>query len=809
MIASGRQLGDYKIIRSLGRGGMAEVYEAQDLRLGRNVALKVLPTAALQAPELIPRFDKEVRAVAALSHHGIVTVFEVGHTATERFFAMRLLPGGDLRKRIREGLDPAEALGILREVAAAFAHAHARGFVHRDVKPENILFDEAGHPVLTDFGIAKALDSMTELTQTGSVVGTPRYMSPEQAAGREVDARSDLYSLGVILFEMLSGHAPYRASEPMALMHKHLTAPVPQLPRELARYQTLVDRLMAKDPNHRVDTGDELIVLIDALAPAEAAPAAAAPAAAVAKTVLKTDEDRRAREDLARRVAGQLLDDPENGALRFQLLRLYFDLDRTEDFLREARVLRNARGGLNPAHWEVVAAMGCRLAPLSSLFEDRDHRALQVEVLDYTPEPAPARGRAKKYTRIGEHSQRSRELFAALASSYSRLRTQPRFFTGLELTLVRSGERATPLVPAQRLSRHLGGARIFFKREDLGQGSHTVLSAIGQVYVAHALRRKRIVAGLRDLRSGVTLAAAAARHGLPAEFWLDREEYDRHSAAIFQLRRLGARLHPVQVTNYRNNDIREAALEQWIKDPDELYMYMGLDAGPDAINAIARDLTSVIGRECRRQVLAQVGRLPELVVTRGGENHDALGLFPAFLEDFGVTCVAVEGTETAHDPTATAAFSMVQKPARRNADAYDPFAKPLSQDQEARARGILGRVDYVSVKRELAWLWSTGRLQARYATLPGALKAHAQVAALEGTLLGLETAHAAAWACERARTMDSKSVIVLLVSEPGDTDLWEIQRLERELRPQVSQRAGAPVQAPRPEADHAGGRRDR
>jgi tryptophan synthase beta chain len=318
-----------------------------------------------------------------------------------------------------------------------------------------------------------------------------------------------------------------------------------------------------------------------------------------------------------------------------------------------------------------------------------------------------------------------------------------------------------------------------------------MLSAIGQVYVAHALRRKRIIAGLRDLRAGVMLAAAAARQGLPAELWLDREEYDRQSAALFQLRRLGARLHPVQLTNYRNNDIREAALEQWLKAPDELYMYMGLDAGPEPVNSIARDLSSIIGRECRRQIQTQAGQLPDVVVTRGGENHDALGFFPAFLDDATVTCVAVDATESAHDPSAATAFSQAAKPMPgRAGDAYDPFAKPLNADQEARARAILGRMDYVSVKRELAWLWSTGRINGRYATLPAALRAHGQVANFEGTFLGLQTAYAAAWMLERARALAPRNVVVLLVAEPGEPDLWEIQRLEGELRPQVAGDAG-------------------
>src|SRR5690349_4244306 len=178
---------------------------------------------------------------------------------------MRLLTGGDLRGRIKQGLSATEALAILRELADAFAHAHARGFVHRDVKPENIMFDEQGFPVLTDFGIAKALDAATSMTRTGMTMGTPRYLSPEQAGGKGVDARADLYSLGVVLYEMLTGRPPYDAEDSMAVIFKHVTEPVPTLPPDFARLQPLLEKLMAKDPNRRFASADELLRAVDAL----------------------------------------------------------------------------------------------------------------------------------------------------------------------------------------------------------------------------------------------------------------------------------------------------------------------------------------------------------------------------------------------------------------------------------------------------------------------------------------------------------------------------------------------------------------
>lgn len=257
----------YRIIRSLGSGGMADVYEAEDTRLGRRVALKILPPELGRQGEFIRRFEKEVRAAASLSHPGIVTVFEVGDADGIPFYAMQLLGGGDLCDRISRGIRPAEALTITREIAEAFEHAHARGFIHRDVKPANVMFDERGHAVLTDFGIVKGTAAETRLTVAGAAIGTPRYMSPEQARGQAVDARTDLYSLGVVLFEMLEGCLPYDAPDAISVIFSHVNDPVPRLSADNARYQALIDALMAKNPADRPDSARVLIDLLDGYAP--------------------------------------------------------------------------------------------------------------------------------------------------------------------------------------------------------------------------------------------------------------------------------------------------------------------------------------------------------------------------------------------------------------------------------------------------------------------------------------------------------------------------------------------------------------
>ncbi|MFA5940778.1 MAG: serine/threonine-protein kinase [Sinimarinibacterium sp.] len=262
MPQAGDVLGNYRIVRLLGSGGFADVFEAEDPLLQRSVALKILTQEVNRTSDTLARFQREVRAVAVLNHPGIVSIYSVGEAEGVNYYAMRLLPGGDLRKRIGEGAEPRRALEILQSLASALEHAHQQGIIHRDIKPENILFAEDGQPVLTDFGIAKVLRAQEQLTMIGTAMGTPRYLSPEQARGGTVDARTDLYSLGVILFELLTGHAPYDGPDPLSVVLKHATEPVPHLPETLANLQPLIDQLMAKHPGQRPASAAEAEKLI-------------------------------------------------------------------------------------------------------------------------------------------------------------------------------------------------------------------------------------------------------------------------------------------------------------------------------------------------------------------------------------------------------------------------------------------------------------------------------------------------------------------------------------------------------------------
>ena len=263
----GTRLGHYRILSLLGRGGMADVYRAEDERLGREVALKAVPPEFARDPERIERFQREVRAAAGLDHPGIVTVYEFGQGEGQHFYTMSLMPGGDLKDRIRAhpaGMSPDEARRVVAAVAQALDYAHRRGFVHRDVKPENILFDEEGRPQLTDFGIARAMESGTRMTATGMSIGSPHYMSPEQAQGLRVDGRSDLYSLGVVLYEMLTGRLPFEAGNTLAVAYAHVNHPVPELPPALGEWQPVLDRLLAKSPEERYGSAGELAQVLGA-----------------------------------------------------------------------------------------------------------------------------------------------------------------------------------------------------------------------------------------------------------------------------------------------------------------------------------------------------------------------------------------------------------------------------------------------------------------------------------------------------------------------------------------------------------------
>ena len=257
----------HRCIRQVGSGGMCTIYLAESERAGSLVVLKVFNQVPDVSERIVSfdRFLQEYEIIAALKHENIVRIYDLGIADDHAYIAMEHFPAGDLRQRMKEPLAPATALKFIGQVASALEAIHAVGVLHRDLKPANIMLRSEESLCLIDFGLAKADDLEISLTGTREIFGTPYYMSPEQGHAELIDARSDLYSLGVIFFEMLTGKKPYTGGTAMEVIYKHKRAELPEIPEGLAPYADILRRLLAKSPNDRFQSARELIDTIAAV----------------------------------------------------------------------------------------------------------------------------------------------------------------------------------------------------------------------------------------------------------------------------------------------------------------------------------------------------------------------------------------------------------------------------------------------------------------------------------------------------------------------------------------------------------------
>jgi serine/threonine protein kinase len=272
----GQTIGHYKISESIGTGGMGDVYLATDITAGRKAALKVLPMRFTGDAERLKRFQQEARAVVGLNHPNIVTVYEIGEDHSTHYIASELIEGETMRQRLMRGrMELSEAVDVAIQVASALVVAHETGIVHRDIKPENIMLRPDGYVKVLDFGIAKLAEQevpptiptdealLLVETNLGSILGTVRYMSPEQARGAPVDKRTDIWSLGVVLYEMITGHAPFTGDTPREVMASILGTDSPPLASYIrqtsAELQQIISKTLRKDPEERYHSAHELL----------------------------------------------------------------------------------------------------------------------------------------------------------------------------------------------------------------------------------------------------------------------------------------------------------------------------------------------------------------------------------------------------------------------------------------------------------------------------------------------------------------------------------------------------------------------
>jgi two-component system LytT family response regulator len=454
----GQRLSHYEIVAEIGRGGMSVVYRARDLRLEREVALKILSPDRLADPELRRRFVQEARAAAAVQHPNVAVVHEIDEAESVAFIAMELIRGERLSDTLRRGALPAaRALDVAVDVAQGLAEAHQRGIVHRDLKPANVVVTDAGHVKIIDFGVAKLLDPLGTLghavetppkaeTDPGRIIGTASYMSPEQLRGERVDTRSDIFSFGVMLHETLTGVLPFRRETAVETLHAILKERAPRLPPLSlpgeGELQRILDKCLEKDPEARYQGLRDLIVDLRAVRRGLDAPAADAqavrPRGGRLGVVIVDDEElarRVLREYLSAYPDVEVLAECTNG---FEAVKAVVELK--PDLLLLDVQMPKLTG------FEVLELIDRDVGVVFvTAYDEYALKAFEVHAIDYLLKPVSPERLAESLGRARERRLRGEALPAAALATAARPRSGP-----LERILVRQGPRVH-VIPAEKL----------------------------------------------------------------------------------------------------------------------------------------------------------------------------------------------------------------------------------------------------------------------------------------------------------------------------------------------------------------------
>lgn len=458
----------------------------------------------------------------------------------------------------------------------------------------------------------------------------------------------------------------------------------------------------------------------------------------------------------------QLAAQPRNHQLRLKLLELYYETRKVDAFLREAEALAalTPDKGLSP-EWQKTLSMGRMLAPHAEIFHgEPGERITFVSAAPGTSAPA------QKYRRYGDEKRFTR-YFDDLSRGFKEAWADPAFQAKLDLELATMARRPSSLLHAKRLSQAIGGAQIYIKREDVSpRDTHLTFSVVGQALLAQRLGKKTLVTGTTDGRRGVLTASIAARLGMDAVVFMPSETNARQSSNLFRMWLLGANVQStVNERTGQAEEARDAALEFWARNAGDAMLITGLEGAPEPYPQITREFAATIGRECQRQLRLMARRSPDLVVARGGENADALGLFPAFLGERQTRLVCVEPAKE-KDAEATSVGL-----------AIDPAKQPLSRTENKVAQTILEGLEYPSVTREHQWLKASGRVEYLKSTLELAKKAIRDLSYYEGIIPAIKTAYALGWACQTASSLKPEQAVVVVVAEDVEKDIWDIGRL--------------------------------